>query len=152
MIYSALIVRHNLEALGKGCGLFNINQNVSIYQRHCLKVRVWSTLNKILTPSQIKRFSLPSNTEQKFNTMSWTNHRISSDMKLMYHISIGTFLATLRTPINLFKGKIYEISGSQHTQKSNNRKEMGVKKMNPTGKGNGKRRQGNLTKISTCCS
>ena len=65
---------------------------------------------------------------------------------------MGTFLATLRTPINLFKGKIYEISGSQHTQKSNNRKEMGVKKMNPTGKGNGKRRQGNLTKISTCCS
>ena len=37
-------------------------------------------------------------------------------------------MATLKTPINLFKGKIYEISGSQHTQKSNNRKETGVKK------------------------
>ena len=56
VIYSALIVWHNLEALGKGCGLFNINQNVSIYQRHCLKVRVWSTLNKILTLSQIHFF------------------------------------------------------------------------------------------------
>ena len=41
---------------------------------------------------------------------------------------MGTFLATLRTPVNLFKGKIYEISGSQHTQKLNNRKEMRVKK------------------------
>ena len=38
------------------------------------------------------------------------------------------------------------------TQKLNNRKEMRAKKMNPTGKENGKRRQGNLTKISTCCS
>ena len=66
---------------------------------------------------------------------------------------MGTFLATLRTPVNLFKGKIYEISGSQHTQKLNNRKEMRVKKkINPKGEGNGKRRQGNLTKISTCCS
>ena len=41
---------------------------------------------------------------------------------------MGMFLATLRTPVNLFKGKIYEISGSQHTQKLNNRKEMRVKK------------------------
>ena len=40
----------------------------------------------------------------------------------MWHISMDMFLATLRTPINLFKGKIYEISGSQHTQKLYNRK------------------------------
>ena len=37
-------------------------------------------------------------------------------------------MGTLRTPVNLFKGKIYEISGSQHTQKLNNRKEIRVKK------------------------
>ena len=41
---------------------------------------------------------------------------------------MGTFVATLRTPVNLFKGKIYKISGSQHAQKLNNRKEMRVKK------------------------
>ena len=89
MIYSALIVWHNLEALGKGCGLFNINQNVSIYQRHCLKVRVWSTLNKILTLSQIKRFSLAFNPEQKFNTMSWTNHR--KKLKSVYKVFVNRF-------------------------------------------------------------
>ena len=48
------------------------------------KVRVWSTSKQILTLSQIKQFSPPSfNPEQKFNTMSWTNSRISSDMKSM---------------------------------------------------------------------
>ena len=45
-----------------------------------------------------------------------------------------------------------EMTAKNSTQKLNNRKEMRAKKMNPTGKENGKRRQGNLTKISTCCS
>ena len=52
---------------------------------------------------------------------------------------MGRFLATLRTSVNLFKGKIYEISGSQHTQKLNNRKEMRVKKkLIPKAKGMGR--------------
>ena len=39
-IHLASIVRHNLKAMAKGCGLFNISPDLPIYQRDCLKVRV----------------------------------------------------------------------------------------------------------------
>ena len=42
----------------------------------------------------------------------------------MYHISLRRFLASLRTPVNLFSSKIHEISGTQHTQITENKSEI----------------------------
>ena len=82
VIYSApIIVIHNLEAMGEGCDIFNINQNLSIYRRDFFKVRVWSTPQKTLNLSQTKRCSPPSfHIQEKFNTMPWSNIEIFKEV------------------------------------------------------------------------